>query len=377
MNSRRNTINSQQDAIQSRRHPRCLDCGYRLVGLSEPVCPECGRVFNPNRENTFNRKPPFIWYLYWWPSALLALGAGFAWCVAFYLNQELGWGIFVAVPFMLGALIGYRPSPKRRVGLVLLQIVGLICMLFLVVLLMAGELAGLFCGLILIVIFLAPTLGGFYFGLLGSRLLAFFLKGTRFSQREHLPVILGILLLPGVTHLTQHAFAPPIETETVQTQRLVPLGNMQAWDRWVFYEEVEHDRPLLLRLGLPTPSHVEGKIQAVGDQQTCVYTGDARLVKQATHVIPGQILVFDVIKQQSFEDNSIRLIDGVFDFEHVTDNKTRIKLTTRYEPMLRPRILWRPIEHTFAHELHRHVLKGIVEPASKNTYAQKTKREQP
>ncbi len=339
-----------------------MDCGYRLVGLNEPICPECGRAFNPANESTFSRKPPFIWYLYWWPGALLALGAGFAWCIAFYINQELGWGLFIAVPFMVGALVGYRPSPKRGVGVVLLKVVGLICMLFLVALLMLGELAGVFCGVILIAIFFVPTLGGFYFGIFGSRILAAILKTTRFSQREHLPIILGLLLLPGIAHLAQRALAPPIQIETVQTEQLLPLGKMQAWDRWVFYEEIKHDRPLLLKLGLPTPSHVEGKIQAVGDQQVCVYTGDARLVKKATHVVPGEILAFDVIKQEHFENNSIRLIDGAFDFEPITDTQTRVTLTTRYVPKLRPRILWQPIEHTFGHELHLHVLKGMIEP---------------
>lgn len=377
MNTLRPTINPQRDARDSRRHPRCLDCGYRLVGLSEPICPECGRPFNPKNEYTFSTKPPFVWYLYWWPGALLSLTAGLAWCVAFYLNQALGWGIFIAVPFMLGALVGYRPSPQRRVGLVLLQIVGLICMLLLVLLLMAGELAGVFCGLILILIFLVPTLGRFYFGIIGSRLLALILKGTRFSQREHLPVILGLLLLPGVVHLAERAFAPPTDIETVQTEQLVPLGQMQAWDRWVFYEEVEHDRPLLLRLGLPTPSHVQGQINDFGDQQVCVYTGDARLVKKATQVEPGKRLAFDVVGQHHFENNSIRLIDGSFDFAAVNPSETRVTLTTRFEPLLRPRILWRPIEHTFAHELHSHVLKGMVQGVGEKRFAKQSIGGQP
>ena len=28
-------------------HKRCLGCGYILDGLPEPVCPECGRIFDP------------------------------------------------------------------------------------------------------------------------------------------------------------------------------------------------------------------------------------------------------------------------------------------------------------------------------------------
>lgn len=377
MDTNTQTIPFPPDPAGRNRVPRCLACGYRLVGLEHAECPECGQPFNTSDEHSFTRKPPFVWYLYWWPGALLAVGAGLAWCVAFYLNQELGWGLFIAVPFMMGALVGYRPSPNRGAGVVVLKIVVIVCMLLLVLLLMAGELAGLFCGLFLVAIFLVPTVGGFYAGVFGSRLLAAFLKTTRFSQREHLPAIVGILLLPAAAHLAQRAFAPAIRVETVQTEQLVPLGRMQAWDRWVFYEEVEHERPLLLRLGLPTPSHVEGRIQQAGDQQVCVYTGDARLVKQATRVVPGEALAFDVIKQQNFEDNSIRLIDGAFDFEHVTDTETRLTLTTRYEPMLRPRALWRPIEHTFAHELHRHVLRGMVEPTTERRLVHRTEGGQP
>ena len=31
----------------------CSDCGYRLRGLSEAVCPECGREFDPADSGTF------------------------------------------------------------------------------------------------------------------------------------------------------------------------------------------------------------------------------------------------------------------------------------------------------------------------------------
>ncbi len=31
----------------------CLGCGYRLRGLSEAVCPECGREFDPADSGTF------------------------------------------------------------------------------------------------------------------------------------------------------------------------------------------------------------------------------------------------------------------------------------------------------------------------------------
>lgn len=369
MSTKHTVIQIMDDPTGKGRTPRCLGCGYRLVGLTAPVCPECGRVFSPNDPSTFSRRPPFVWYLYWWPGALLAVSAGLVWSVVFYVNQSLGWGLFIAVPFMIGALVGYRPSPKRRVAWVLARVVAVVSGLFLVALLMMGEFAGVFCGIMLILIFFMPILSGFYFGMLSSRALAHLLKHTRFSQREHLPLIFGLLVLPGLAHLAERAFAPPIKIQTIRTARVIDLDQDDAWDAWVFYEQVKHPRPVLLRLGLPTPSHVEGRIQHAGDVQVCVYTGSARLVKMATQVIPGRRLAFDVIGQQDFENNSIRLIDGSFDFKKVTDDTTEVTLTTRYEPLLRPRVVWDPIERIISHELHGHVLKGMTEPDGSDEYA--------
>ena len=36
---------------------RCLGCGYFLRGLETPVCPECGREFDPQDTRTFDADP--------------------------------------------------------------------------------------------------------------------------------------------------------------------------------------------------------------------------------------------------------------------------------------------------------------------------------
>ena len=36
----------------------CLGCGYFLCRLPEPVCPECGRAFDPTNPRTYNPDPP-------------------------------------------------------------------------------------------------------------------------------------------------------------------------------------------------------------------------------------------------------------------------------------------------------------------------------
>jgi len=37
---------------------RCLSCGYLLRGLPSPVCPECGRTFDPADTTTYDLRPP-------------------------------------------------------------------------------------------------------------------------------------------------------------------------------------------------------------------------------------------------------------------------------------------------------------------------------
>jgi len=35
----------------------CLSCGYRLRGLPQPVCPECGRTFDPGDVRSYDSHP--------------------------------------------------------------------------------------------------------------------------------------------------------------------------------------------------------------------------------------------------------------------------------------------------------------------------------
>ncbi|MBI1825240.1 MAG: hypothetical protein HY287_04495 [Planctomycetes bacterium] len=41
-------------AVEIREDARCLKCGYRLQGLPNAVCPECGRAFAPHDPTTFD-----------------------------------------------------------------------------------------------------------------------------------------------------------------------------------------------------------------------------------------------------------------------------------------------------------------------------------
>jgi hypothetical protein len=353
------------------RDPRCLRCGYRLVGLDHPECPECGCGFDPDQPDTYARRQPFVWHHYWWPGALLALLVGFVWCVVFYSHNAMGWGLFVGVPGMLGALMGFSPNRDKRAlapKLATRGAVGITAILLVAMLMLAG-LAGLFCGIMLLVIFLPIAFIGFYSGFVLAKVLAKILKHTEFTQREYLPVLLLLIAMPGVIQLAQVTLAPPLQPVTVSTTHILPMSAQDAWDAQLFYEDVPGPRPFLHRIGLPRPIATQGKIRKPGDQHISTYTKDARIVKQATAVVPRETLAFNLVEQKNFEDRALRFMHGRFDFEPIDANQTRVTLTSTYQPLMRPRLLWQPIEHTMSRMLHGHILKGMAEQANDTALA--------
>jgi hypothetical protein len=76
-------------------------------------------------------------------------------------------------------------------------------------------------------------------------------------------------------------------------------------------------------------------------------------------VEPLSSVQFAVIDQKMFEDYSVRLLDGGFYFEQSDATHTTVTLTTRYQPLLRPRFAWQPAEEYVVRLLHTHVLEGM------------------
>jgi hypothetical protein len=202
-------------------------------------------------------------------------------------------------------------------------------------------------------IVVAPALVGLAAGvLLRTRI-----RKTNFSQRDYLPMIV-VLFISGGCIYVEAALVGRSPEETVRTERILPFESGQVWDSLVFYEEVRHEPPLLARIGLPHPLYTSGEIVAVGDTTKCVYN-KGYLVKRITEYRPGELLSFEVVEQQGIEDRSVRLVSGSFEFERIAHGRTRVTLTTVYEPLLSARPVWRPFEIKIARALHDHVLTGI------------------
>jgi hypothetical protein len=259
-----------------------------------------------------------------------------------------GYSLWFGVPFAAGCVLGYR----AKAHVFVLPLLGLIVLLGLIFGFASLNLAGVFCGLTLGGILAGPLVVGIVTG----AMLRQSLKLTRFSQREYLPVLL-FFLLP-VASAAVEGRPRPQPPESISTSQVIGASPARAWDAVVFYEEVRHLPPWILRIGLAHPLYTIGQSRHVGDVKTCVYN-KGHITKRITEAEPGRLLAFDVIEQDIGYGRDVRLIGGSFWFEPSGEAGTRVTLTTTYEPLLTPRWCWRPFEALAVHTLHGHVLNGM------------------
>jgi hypothetical protein len=341
---------SQLERELAQLPPMCARCGYVLNGLASPgECPECGRRFDLADARSFTRKPMRLWWKYWLPPFVLSAIVGLAsmiFCVV--VLGSWGYGAFLAAPLCAGTLLGYG----LRVSAWFVPLLALLLGISLIFGLMTLQLAGLFCAMILAGIFLVPVL----FGSLCGWTLRNVLKTTRFSQRWHLPALLAFALPIFISGIEGPSQPGAIERVSSSQELRVPAD--RAWSSLMYYEEVTHEPPWILKVGLARPLSTTGRSDRVGEIKRCLYNKGA-IAKQVTRVEVGRALDFRVVEQQIGYETSVQLLGGGFHFEPVGDDKARVTLTTEYRPFLEPRLAWRPAERLAIRILHDYVLEGM------------------
>jgi hypothetical protein len=342
--------NGTPEAAPAETHARrCMACGYVLDGLPRHgVCPECTRAYDLDNPRTYRVGAPFLWWRYWLPGTLLAgailLGASLVPMVISGRAGAWGWGSVVGAPFAAGALMGWGAN-ARWVGALS---VATLVLLFVLGVTVAG-LSGVFCAITLASTLWIPIGLGWVLGMLMRDQ---FKHRRRWSQWRYLPMVLLACAAWGMV-LAQRLTWTACAIETYSTSAIIEGRVEEVWGRAALYEEVviaSGRRPLVLRLGLPTPVRCEGSLDAPGDRRTCVYSA-GRLVKEATRVDPRERLEFAVV-EQTFLEAEARLVGGWIALEPCGDGWTRVTLGTTYEPLIRPRFAWRAFEHSAIGALH-------------------------
>ncbi|QDU93338.1 MFS transporter [Lignipirellula cremea] len=340
----------------------CLRCQADLLHPpqdSPGPCWKCGEPFDLEDPHTWATERVYVWWKFWLPCFLLATGSGIlSYAICLQLG-DLGLALFVAVPLSIGTVVGYGvPGHTWVVGclgfLVLGSVVGGLLVL---------DLSGLFCGFILFGVFLIPVIAGVSLGLVLRSILT---EIVPWNQRWFFDklCLTGILLSPYATQAIENAFPRREQIETVQTSLTFHATPEEAWNAVMFYEEVTHERPWLLKLALPQPLRSVGDKSRVGEIVTCYYDKGV-LKKRISRRVAQQRLEFDVVEQHLHFERDVTLLDGAFEVAPVDGQSTQVTLTTRYRRQLYPTWLWKPIERRVVHTLHEHVLEGMRRRAAR------------
>lgn len=331
---------------------RCLRCYYVIDGLRDHVCPECGRKFDPLNEQTFTRNAPLVRWRLWMPALLLACVTGvLSLGLMGLMGFEVGWGITIITPGVMGILIGYRhlSGPLSKILIAASAVILVLSMI------LAADFMGIVCGIVAVLMFIVPIAIGTAMGA-GLRR---FLKTTRFDQARWLPI--ALVILPSAIAFAEHVFRSPGPIVAVSTTRIVPHTPDDTWERLRFYDNINTPPPPLFTLGFPRPVSTEGSFTNVGDTQVCRYD-HGFIVKELESSEPGRLLRFRVLEQHVGFERSLRLVAGSFELDGMPSDappsQTRLTLTTEYEVRLFPRFAWAPIERLYIHTLHDYIMDG-------------------
>jgi hypothetical protein len=331
--------------------PRCITCNYTLTGLGAAAkCPECGRDFNLHLPSTFTYRRHFVGTRYWLTGLGISAGIGVAIIVSdVLLFHTSGWAAWLAAPLFIGMMCGYYVRAK----VYSLIILALLLFGVLALGLAGSDIAGIFCVMTLAGIALVPVVIG---ALLGHAIRGI-IRAKGFDLRRPLVIALlaaACLLCTLIEKLTES----PAPLRTVSTSAVFSRPAANCYDSILFYEEVTHDPPWILRVGLARPIRTVGDARHPGQTKVCIYN-KGRLVKRITEARPPELLAFDVIEQKIGYERDIRLVSGAFTLTSIDATHTRVTLTSTYQPLLGPRWAWTSGEDYAFHTLHGYVLEGM------------------
>lgn len=150
---------------------------------------------------------------------------------------------------------------------------------------------------------------------------------------------------------------------TCKTQLKIQVAIQDAWSKLRFYEEVEKEPPLLLKMTLAHPLRIVGDHFVAGNISRCEYKDGQFILKRITAANDRDLLAFEVIESSSRFNRHIKLRGGVIQLTAVDEMNTTISMTTYYAGHGIYFYLLQPFINFTIKSLHRFVIRDIEEAA--------------
>lgn len=279
--------------------------------------------------------------------------------------RNYGWGVFVAMPFLLGLLatLLYAAAEPRRLGECCA--VGLLALGICGVAVIAVALEGLICLVMALPISAPIVLLG---TLVGHRLQNAWWYRQEAAARIY---VVGWLALPLAFLQESHAErTPPLLSATTSVEIAAPPA--AVWRQVVAFSELPPAEELIFRVGIAYPLRATITGHGVGAVRHCEFS-TGPFVEPITAWEENSRLAFDVVAQPHpmHELSPYRALhpphfDGFFHSERgefrliaLPDGGTRLEGTTWYTQRLWPAAYWQSWSDYLLHTIHTRVLAHI------------------
>ncbi len=179
--------------------------------------------------------------------------------------------------------------------------------------------------------------------------------GTAVSTAEKYrpTLVLGV----GLFLLTSSGSLPAeVRTEEVLTSVTVPRSTESVWTSVTSFGAISGERPLLLRLGMPTPLRCELEKEEVGARRVCHFD-QGRIEQRVTAWEPPRRLGLEILQ--------IDLPLQLFSFSAASyvltarGEGTEVVRSTTLSSRLVPSWFWRPLERVTVDTEHRYLLESL------------------
>jgi len=215
--------------------------------------------------------------------------------------------------------------------------------------LIAFGIEGFLCVLMLLPIFMASVASGFF---VARRMK---LKAERDSKKLLISV-LPLLTLYFFGNIEMRNSLEP-ETIEIETSVILPYEPEILFDGVKSMKKLDGEKPLFMKLGLPTPIRCELDANEVGALRHCIFE-NGEITAQLTHYQKGELLEMNVVDYTLTGRHWFKFIDAKYIFEK-NGVRTKITRTSSYKSTLKPRWYWRPLEEIGIAQEHIFVLNSL------------------
>ncbi|TXF91230.1 polyketide cyclase [Neolewinella aurantiaca] len=279
---------------------------------------------------------------YSWLTSAVILSIGFLFLHFGLVNY--GTTFFFIFPLAVGFALGTHPKEQR--SWLSLSLAAILFFGFL----LAGQLEGLICVAMALPIFLLAMWIGYLIRKVTS------VRKTKRTQ-DHLVVsVMPLVVLLALDPIEQMILPEP-EVVTITTSVLLDYPAELVFDQVKAMDKLDAEKPLGIRLGLPSPYRCVLEADTIGAKRHCLFENGS-IIAEITRYEKGEVLEMDVVDYSLTGREWFRFVDATYTFAR-ENGQTKITRTSSYKSLLNPRIYWEPLEGWGIEQEHQFVLASL------------------